>query len=527
MMEDSEVHGFRITFTFSRTNPFFYNRRLVKEYHVNIHPKEMNEFSSSKLQESDEIFEELSLYKGPRLVEIKGNKIEWVAQEKNKQLQNNIELNSLVSFFQFSWVEEEGYCNVAEKDYMVANYLKDIMIPCAYVIYKDGHSSTSEQQCKYFETCKNKIQKPTVEKETSAKDYNTNTPIPSSKNNELKDDHSSNFIKQTNDNKAQKINNLFNQLLAELTNNDTNESLTQPKVTPMPSSGWTYSSDSEKPKEKNILEALLEDANNESKVPVTFENVTGLNHRSRSEELLNRGSFPIECQTDVRKSKSHHVYPTYNKPLLKKVSPISSSSSLESDDVDKIVESLIKGKTNVSIAELTQYAKDDSSIIVSSSQCSISTISEPATASIPNSNSSVDFKNLKDEKKNEICLTSSTGECNKINLNKKSSRKRRLPCESGSSAPIEHTKVRKTHLTKKAKNKLKEDPAANDEGKSKGCRKRKMMDSSNNTIGKKQKLGIEHMDKACQTARKKRGFFTEILMIYKDAFKWAFLKKKN
>ena len=171
----------------------------------------------------------------------------------------------------------------------------------------------------------------------------------------------------------------------------------------------------------------MEDANNESKVPVTFENVTGLNHRSRSEEILNRGSFPIECQTDVRKSNSHHVYPTYNKPLLKKVSPISSSSSLESDDVDKIVESLIKGKTNVSIAELTQYAKDDSSIIVSSSQCSISTISEPATASIPNSNSSVDFKNLKDEKKNEICLTSSTGECNKINLNKKSSRKRRLP----------------------------------------------------------------------------------------------------
>ena len=98
------------------------------------------------------------------------------------------------------------------------------------------------------------------------------------------------------------------------------------------------------------------------------------------------------------------------------------------EDVEKMVESLIKGKTIVSIAELNKFAKDDFSIRLSSSQCSISKISEPATASIPNTNFSTDLKNLKDENSKKIYLTSSTGECEIINNpNKKSSRKRRLP----------------------------------------------------------------------------------------------------
>ena len=108
----------------------------------------------------------------------------------------------------------------------------------------------------------------------------------------------------------------------------------------------------------------------------------------------------------------------------KKVSPISSNSSLESDDVDEIVESLVKGKTNVSISQLTKLAKDDSSTKVSSSQCSISTISEPLTTSTHKTSSSTDENKLNNERRNEICLTSSTGECKS---NKKLSKKRRLP----------------------------------------------------------------------------------------------------
>merc|ERR1712183_604338 len=101
--------------------------------------------------------------------------------------------------------------------------------------------------------------------------------------------------------------------------------------------------------------------------------------------------------------------------------------------------------------------------------------------------------------RNEICLTSSTGECKS---NKKLSKKRRLPCQPGSTTPIQHKKRRKTYLSKNSKTKLKIDHTANDENKNKDCIKRKLMDNRNNTNEKKQKL-----DKACQTSRKKRGFF--------------------
>ena len=60
----------------------------------------------------------------------------------------------------------------------------------------------------------------------------------------------------------------------------------------MPSSGCNYSSDSDQVKTKspheilkewNILESLLEEARNDSEVPVTFENLTGMNHKFMAE----------------------------------------------------------------------------------------------------------------------------------------------------------------------------------------------------------------------------------------------------
>ena len=97
-------------------------------------------------------------------------------------------------------------------------------------------------------------------------------------------------------------------------NHETNELLIEQKVTaPMPSSGCNYSSsDSDqretKPpheiKERSILEALLAETKKESEVLVTFENVTGKNHKYRSEELVSRTSFPIDFKTALNKSKS-------------------------------------------------------------------------------------------------------------------------------------------------------------------------------------------------------------------------------
>ena len=245
---------------------------------------------------------------------------------------------------------------------------------------------------------------------------------------------------QTQMSSAQKISSLFLQLTSELKKFKEEDLLEENEYNvPMPSSGWCNSSESdveeakslaETLSESNILEDLFKEAINEVEVPICFKNYTGLNHKSRSEELISQNHAPINYKKVVKKCKSHDVFPTYNKPLLKKVSPVSSNSSFESEDVENFVDSLVKGNTNVTIAELTNLAKkaSDSSLKPSSSQRSISTISEPASTSTPKSNSSLDLTALQDVKAEGTCLRSSTGETkNRSNQHKKLPRKRRTP----------------------------------------------------------------------------------------------------
>ena len=263
--------------------------------------------------------------------------------------------------------------------------------------------------------------------------------VPSAKTDE-QENHNNHLNEQTQISSAQKIDDLFLQLVSELKKSKEHDLLEEKEHNvPMPSSGWCNSSESdvgetkslaETLNESNILENLLKEAKNEVEVPVSFKNCTGLNHKSRSEEFISHNHAPISFKKVVRKCKSHHVYPTFNKPLLKKVSPISSNSSIESEDVEKFVNSLVKGNTNVSIAELTNLAKkaSDSSLKPKSSLSSISTISEPTSTSTPKSNSSVDLSVLKDVKAEDTCLKSSTGEIkDKSTCKNKMSRKRRTP----------------------------------------------------------------------------------------------------
>ena len=254
--------------------------------------------------------------------------------------------------------------------------------------------------------------------------------VPSAKT-DKKENHHNSLNEQTQMSSAQKINSLLLQLISELKNSKEEEEEVEYNV-PMPSSGWCNSSESdvgeaksqaEIRKQNNILETLIKEATN----AVSFRNCTGLNHKSRSEELISQTHASINFKKVVRKCKSHHVYPTYNKPLLKKVSPISSNSSIESEDVENFVDSLVKGNTNVSIAELNNVAQksSDSSLKPSSSERSISTISEPATTSTPKSNSSVDLTTLQDFKAEDTSLKSSCDENKHISAhNKKKSRKR-------------------------------------------------------------------------------------------------------
>ena len=263
--------------------------------------------------------------------------------------------------------------------------------------------------------------------------------VPSAKT-DKKENHNNSLNEQTQMSSAQKIDDLFLQLISELKKSKDEDLLEEVEYNvPMPSSGWCNSSESdigeanslaETLNESNILENLFKEAANEVEVPISFKNCTGLNHKSRSEELISQSHAPITFKKAVRKCKSHHIYPTHNKPLLRKVSPISSNSSIESEDVEKFVDSLVKGNTNVSIADLTNLAKkaSGSSLKPSSSQSSLSNISEPASTSTPKSNSTVDLITLQDVKAEDTCLKSSTGKNkDKSNQNKKLSRKRRTP----------------------------------------------------------------------------------------------------
>ena len=90
----------------------------------------------------------------------------------------------------------------------------------------------------------------------------------------------------------------------------------------MPSSGWCNSSESdveeakslaETWKESNILESLFKQATDEIEVPVSFQNCTGLNHKSRSEALISQSHSPINYKKVVRKCKSHHIHSTHDK----------------------------------------------------------------------------------------------------------------------------------------------------------------------------------------------------------------------
>ena len=257
----------------------------------------------------------------------------------------------------------------------------------------------------------------------SSNELRSNQPmlVPSAKTNK-QENHNNSLNEQTQMSSAQKINDLFLQLISELKKSKEQDLPEEIEYNaPMPSSGWCNSSESdveeakslaETLNESNVLENLLKDAKNEVEVPISFKNCTGLNHKSRSEELISHNHAPISFKKVVRKCKSHHVYPTYNKPLLKKVSPISSNSSIESEDVEKFVDLLVKGNTDVSIAKLTNLAKkaSGSSLKPTSSECSISTISEPASTSTPKSNSSVDLTTFKDATAEDTFLKSSTGE---------------------------------------------------------------------------------------------------------------------
>ena len=271
---------------------------------------------------------------------------------------------------------------------------------------------------------------------TSSNDFQPNQTalVPSAKTNKTENPHNSASNEQPEMSSPEKINSLFVQLIKEL--KETGEcELPEDKElkVPMPSSGRCNSSDEGEEakslawKYSNILEKLLKSAKDDVEAPISFKNCTGLNHRSRSEEVICQNYAPITFKKVVRRCKSHHVYPTYNKPLLKKVSPISSNSSIESEEVENFVDSLVKGNTNVSLAELTKLAKN-ASLVPKSSQCSISTISEPASTSTIKTNSTVVLSTLKDIKTNDNCLKSSTGDLKDTSAHKKASlRKRRTP----------------------------------------------------------------------------------------------------
>ena len=259
--------------------------------------------------------------------------------------------------------------------------------------------------------------------------------MPSAKTDEKEKYQTPALNEQSHMSSAQKVNSLFIQLISELKKSQEEELPEEVEYNvPMPSSGWCNSSESDVEEAKslaeilsqsNILENLFKIAKNEIEVPISFKNCTGLNHKSRSKETISHA--PINYKKVARKCKSHHVYPTYNKPLLKKVSPISSNSSIESENVEQFVDSLVESNTNVSVAELNQKDSRSSQKPISS-QSSISTISEPASTSTPKSNSSLDLTTLQDVKAEDTCLKSSTGETkDRSNQHKKLPRKRRTP----------------------------------------------------------------------------------------------------
>jgi len=456
----------------------------------------------------------------------------------------------LVSFFQFSWNEKEGFNENAEKDYMLGTYMKDIMVPNAFHVFKNA-----KEACIQEDKARNssdlipfKFRKPnSTTNLTTMNSYNFQadqiTLVPSAKTNKTESNHNSASNEQLEMSSTEKINNLFVQLINELKKTRECESNEDKEIkVPMPSSGWCNSSDSDEGeeakslawKENNVLETLLKSANDDEEIPITFKNCTGLNHRSRSEEVICKNYEPITFKKVVRRCKSHHVYPTYNMPLLKKVSPVSSNSSIESEDVENFVDSLVKGNTNVSIAELTKLAKkdSDSSLKPKSSQCSISTISEPASTSTPKTMSTVDLSIVKDIKANDNCLKSSTGELKDTNAhNKVLSRKRRTPCESGSTQSSEQVKKRKISSIDNTKLKLKIHYTDNDSI-NKTSKKRKITDTSSNTDAKRQKLSVANdVKEPSKIKRRRPGFFREIFLIYKyaatTAFNWTFKRKRK
>jgi len=163
--QEEEIYGFKICFKF-KPNPFFFNRKVFKIYHIDIYPAEntqkLNDYSKKNFQNSMVDTNVCLDYKGSRLQSVAGTKIEWKnhGEFKTNIIKSDKTFASIFEYFEYSWNEQISTKNrkKAEVDYSIGTYIYDNMVPNSFGIMKIANEKQlCISQPEYNKLCSNNI----------------------------------------------------------------------------------------------------------------------------------------------------------------------------------------------------------------------------------------------------------------------------------------------------------------------------------------------------------------------------------